>query len=60
MDVAALDALPDCGCVIGRALLDQARVPSFAISILRSFFDEVPRDLDDASRVDGCTPLITQ
>ena len=60
MDVAALDALPDCGRVIGRTLLDQAHVPPFAIWILRSFFDEVPRDLDDAARVDGCTPLITQ
>ena len=43
----------------GLALLYQVHVLPFAIWLLRSFFDEIPSDLDDAARVDGCTPLKT-
>ncbi len=29
----------------------------FSIWMLKAFFDTVPRDLDDAALIDGCTPL---
>jgi len=29
----------------------------FAIIILRSFFSEFPKDIEDAARLDGCSPL---
>ncbi|MBV9674198.1 MAG: carbohydrate ABC transporter permease [Verrucomicrobia bacterium] len=29
----------------------------FATWMLRSYFDSIPRELDEAARIDGCTPL---
>jgi ABC-type glycerol-3-phosphate transport system permease component len=40
---------------IGLALVYQVHSLPFAIWMLRSFFQEVPRELDDSARVDGCT-----
>lgn len=38
----------------GLALVYQVFVLPFTIWLLKSFFDEVPSDLDDAARIDGC------
>ncbi|MCY4145527.1 MAG: carbohydrate ABC transporter permease [Chloroflexi bacterium] len=42
---------------IGLALAYQAHSLPFAVWLLRSFFREVPLDLDDAARIDGCNHL---
>jgi len=44
---------------IGLALVYQVFVLPFAIWLLRSFFNEVPTELDDAARIDGCNRLQT-
>jgi ABC-type glycerol-3-phosphate transport system permease component len=41
----------------GLALVYQVFVLPFAIWLLRSFFNEVPAELDDAARIDGCNRL---
>lgn len=43
----------------GLALLYQIHVLPFAVWMLRSFFREVPAELDDAARLDGCGHLRT-
>lgn len=40
---------------IGLALVYQVHSLPFAIWMLRSFFREVPQELDDSARIDGCT-----
>jgi multiple sugar transport system permease protein len=39
---------------IGLALVYQVHVLPFAIWMLRSFFAEIPDELDDAAKIDGC------
>ena len=39
---------------IGLAVVYQAHSLPFAVWLIRSFFREVPAELDDASRIDGC------
>ena len=41
---------------IGLALVYQVHSLPFAVWLIRSFFKEVPAELDDASRIDGCEP----
>jgi multiple sugar transport system permease protein len=40
---------------IGLALIYQVFAVPFAVWLIQAFFSEVPRDLGDAARVDGCT-----
>jgi ABC-type glycerol-3-phosphate transport system permease component len=42
---------------IGLALIYQVFAVPFAVWLIQAFFSEVPRDLGDAARVDGCTEL---
>ena len=42
---------------IGLALIYQVFAVPFAIWLIQAFFSEVPHDLGDAARVDGCTEL---
>jgi ABC-type glycerol-3-phosphate transport system permease component len=42
---------------IGLALIYQVFAVPFAVWLLQAFFSEVPRDLGDAARVDGCSEL---
>ena len=44
---------------IGLAIVYQVHSLPFAVWLIRSFFKEVPRELDDASRIDGCGHLGT-
>ena len=44
---------------IGLALIYQVFVLPFAIWLLRGFFEDVPIELDDAARIDGCTRFQT-
>jgi ABC-type glycerol-3-phosphate transport system permease component len=44
---------------IGLALVYQVFVLPYAIWLLRGFFADVPVDLEDAARIDGCTRLQT-
>lgn len=39
----------------GLALVYQVFVLPYAVWLLRSFFQEIPADLDDAAHIDGCT-----
>ena len=43
----------------GLALMYQVHVLPFSIWMLRSFFDEIPSEIDDAALIDGCRPLTT-
>ena len=42
---------------IGVIIADTALLVPFAILLLRPFFRAVPRELQDAASIDGCTPL---
>lgn len=44
---------------IGLALVYQVFVLPFAIWLLRGFFEDIPIELEDAARIDGCTRLQT-
>ncbi|MDE2948391.1 MAG: carbohydrate ABC transporter permease [Chloroflexota bacterium] len=44
---------------IGLALVYQVHSLPFAVWLIRSFFKEVPAELDDAARIDGCGHLMT-
>ena len=44
---------------IGLALVYQVHSLPFAIWLIRSFFKEVPGELDDAARIDGCNHIGT-
>ena len=43
----------------GLALMYQVHVLPFSIWMLRSFLDEIPRDIDDAATMDGCNAFET-
>jgi ABC-type glycerol-3-phosphate transport system permease component len=43
----------------GLALLYQVHSLPFAIWLIRSFFKEIPMELDDSARIDGCSYLQT-
>ena len=42
---------------IGMALIYQVHVLPFSIWMLRSFLEEIPKDIDDAAYLDGCNPF---
>lgn len=44
---------------IGLALVYQVIILPFAIWLLRGFFNDVPTELDDAARIDGCNRIMT-
>ncbi|MYD08770.1 MAG: carbohydrate ABC transporter permease [Chloroflexi bacterium] len=44
---------------IGLALVYQVHSLPFAVWLIRSFFKDVPAELDDASKIDGCNHLGT-
>ena len=44
---------------IGLALVYQVHSLPFAVWLIRSFFKEVPAELDDAARIDGCGQIGT-
>ena len=41
----------------GLALMYQVRALPFSIWMLRSFLEEIPKEIDDAALIDGCSPL---
>ena len=41
----------------GLALMYQVHALPFSIWMLRSFFEEIPKEIDDAALFDGCSPL---
>ena len=45
--------------LFGLSLIYIATYLPFSIMLLRSFFISIPKDLDEASMVDGCNPLLT-
>ena len=42
---------------LGMAIIYQVHVLPFSIWMLRSFLDEIPKEIDDAAIIDGCSPL---
>jgi multiple sugar transport system permease protein len=38
-------------------LANASMIVPFATFMMKSYFDSVPRELDDAAMIDGCTPL---
>ena len=42
---------------LGMALIYQVHVLPFSIWMLRSFLEEIPKEIDDAAIIDGCNPL---
>ena len=42
---------------IGMALIYQVHVLPFSIWMLRSFLEEIPKEIDDAAYLDGCNPF---
>ena len=42
---------------IGMALIYQVHVLPYSIWMLRSFFEEIPKEIDDAAYLDGCNPF---
>ena len=42
---------------IGMALIYQVHVLPFSIWMLRSFLEEIPKEIDDAAYLDGCNPI---
>lgn len=38
-------------------LANASMIAPFATFMMKNYFDDVPRELDEAARVDGCTPL---
>ena len=42
---------------VGMAIIYQVHVLPFSIWMLRSFLDEIPKEIDDAAIIDGCGPL---
>ncbi|MBG56236.1 MAG: hypothetical protein CL935_03805 [Deltaproteobacteria bacterium] len=43
----------------GLALMYQVHVLPFSIWMLRSFLEEIPKEIDDAALIDGCSPFQT-
>ena len=44
---------------VGMAIIYQVHVLPFSIWMLRSFLDEIPKEIDDAALIDGCSPFQT-
>ncbi len=42
---------------LGMAIIYQVHVLPFSIWMLRSFLEEIPKEIDDAAIIDGCNPL---
>ena len=42
---------------LGMAIIYQVHVLPFSIWMLRSFLEEIPKEIDDAATIDGCGPL---
>ena len=42
---------------LGMAIIYQVHVLPFSIWMLRSFLEEIPKEIDDAAIIDGCSPL---
>jgi len=42
---------------LGMALIYQVHVLPFSIWMLRSFLEEIPKEIDDAAYIDGCNPV---
>ncbi len=42
---------------LGMAIIYQVHVLPFSIWMLRSFLEEIPKEIDDATIIDGCGPL---
>jgi multiple sugar transport system permease protein len=42
---------------LGLILADTVIVLPFSVWMLKSYFDSIPRDLDDMAMIDGCNPL---
>ena len=42
---------------LGMAIIYQVHVLPFSIWMLRSFLEEIPKEIDDAAVIDGCNPL---
>ena len=42
---------------LGMALIYQVHVLPFSIWMLRSFLEEIPKEIDDAAYIDGCNPI---
>ena len=42
---------------LGMAIIYQVHVLPFSIWMLRSFLEEIPKEIDDAAFIDGCGPL---
>ena len=42
---------------IGMAIIYQVHVLPFSIWMLRSFLEEIPKEIDDAAIIDGCGPI---
>ena len=45
------------GTRLGLVLANSAAAVPFATWLLKGFFDAIPRELDEAARIDGCTEL---
>lgn len=44
---------------LGLMLINAALVLSFSVWTMKSFFDNIPRELDDAAQIDGCNRFAT-
>ena len=42
---------------LGMAIIYQVHVLPFSIWMLRSFLEEIPKEIDDAAIIDGCSPI---
>ena len=42
---------------VGMAIIYQVHVLPFSIWMLRSFLEEIPKEIDDAAIIDGCGPI---
>tara|TARA_B100000674_G_C37902746_1_gene944560 strand:+ start:607 stop:1437 length:831 start_codon:yes stop_codon:yes gene_type:complete len=42
---------------LGMAIIYQVHVLPFSIWMLKSFLEEIPKEIDDAAIIDGCNPL---
>ena len=42
---------------LGMAIIYQVHVLPFSIWMLRSFLEEIPKEIDDAAYIDGCNPI---
>jgi multiple sugar transport system permease protein len=45
------------GTKLGLVLANSAAAVPFATWLLKGFFDAIPRELDEAARIDGCTEI---